>query len=103
MGKLYWQITGFDSSKKFFETRVDLGQFTETQIQQLLKTLVAKAGLEYREIIGAYAKRKTKIANNYLVVRREHGFLGFVCGNNPHFVAAVVDQSGKVMRPRKLS
>ena len=68
MKKLYWLIEGHDSFKTFFEMKVGIGQFTSDQIDQLLKALVAKAGLTYSEIVSAYATRRTKIANNLLAV-----------------------------------
>jgi len=37
---------------------------TERQLQELLKCLMAKEGLDYREIVGAYAKRKDTFNNN---------------------------------------
>jgi hypothetical protein len=100
--RLYWRIRGYDSLTEIFCMTVECGQFTEDQIQQLLKTLAAKAGLQYREIVGAYAKRRTKIANDLLVVHRDHEYPTFTCGDNPHFSASVVDEHGKITRNSKL-
>lgn len=66
--ELYWHIQGHDSLKTIFETKVPIGQFTSDQIQDLLKALTAKAGLTYVEMVGAYASRRAKIANNLLEV-----------------------------------
>ena len=98
--KLYWMIRGFDSTKPIFEERVGLGQFTEQQIQRVLQALTAKAGLRFTEIVGAYARRRSKIANKLLEVHRDG--LTYLCGTNPHFVASVVDESGKIVRPTPL-
>jgi hypothetical protein len=66
----------------------------------LLKALAAKAGLGFDEIVGAYAKRRTKIANNLLEVQREGPHAIFMCGSNPHFIASIVfDGLRKPIRP----
>ena len=96
--KLYWNIRGYDGSKLIFERTVDLGQFTENQIMHLLQALVSKAGLSYNEIVGAYAKRGTKIANDHLHVHKEFAYPTLMCGSDPHFVASVRDENGKITR-----
>jgi hypothetical protein len=68
----------------------------------LLRALTAKAGLDYREIVGAYARRRTKIANDLLEVRRDGPYQHFWCGNNPHFEVVLVDENGKPCRPTLL-
>jgi|ERR1700683_1952896 hypothetical protein len=98
MKKLYWRIRGYDSLTEIFGITVECGQFTEDQIKHLLKALTAKAGLGYREIVGAYAKRRTKIANNLLAVHKELWFPSYTCGSNPHFAAAVVGEDGQIAR-----
>ena len=97
MKKLYWQIEGFDSMKTIFETKVPLGCFAENQIQQLLRALTAKAGLTDDEIVGAYAKRGTKVSNNLLDVQHDSRHKTYMCGSNPHFAARVV--TGDVAAP----
>ncbi|MFZ0978472.1 MAG: hypothetical protein WAN23_03625 [Candidatus Acidiferrales bacterium] len=72
-------------------------------MKSLLMALTAKACLEYDEIVGAYATRKTKIANNLLVVQADSQCPTFWCGSNPHFVASVVDEDGKLAPFPKLS
>ena len=100
--KLYWRICGYDGSKPIFERIVELGQFTENQMRNLLMALTAKAGLEFDEIVGAYATRKTKTANNLLVVQSDSRYPTFWCGSSPHFVASVVEENGKISRLRRL-
>ena len=52
--------------------------------------LTAKAGLNFDEIIGAYASSSSKISNNLLSIQR--GLYPVIsCGNNPHFIARVID------------
>lgn len=103
MKKLFWRIRGYDGSTLIFAKTVGIGQFTEDQIKQLLKTLTAKAGLGYEEIIGAYATRRTKIANDRLAIHNDLEYPTFTCGSNPHFTGSVVDENGKITRRSKLS
>lgn len=103
MTQRYWRIRGYDNSTEIFETRVEVGQITYDQIKQMLKALAAKAGLDYDEIVGAYAKRRTEIANDLLAIHREAEPAILSCGTNPHFVASVVDENGKIIRYPKLS
>lgn len=62
-------------------------------MKDLLRTLAAKY-LTQEEIIGAYAKRGTRIFNGLLEVRQEHQVERkrkiYTCGSNPHFVATTV-------------
>jgi hypothetical protein len=89
MRKLHWLIRGFDSTTKIYERRVDAGQITEIQVKALLRALTAKAGLSNDEIVGAYASRRTKIANDLLRVERDGPQAIFSCGTNPYFVASI--------------
>lgn len=96
----YWRIQGHDSTEITYERRIPIGQLSEKQLQELLKALTAKAGLTYDEIVGAYATRRTEIANDLLQVHRDRPNPHFWCGNNPYFDACVVDEDGKVYRPK---
>jgi hypothetical protein len=93
----YWLIRGFDGHTKIYERRIGLGQMSEKQLEAALKALAARAGLEFDEIIGAYATRGTKIANHLLSVQRDGHHPRFSCGENPYFIAQI-DQ-GKRVRP----
>lgn len=52
--------------------------------------LAAKAGLTFDEIVSAYAKRRTRIANCLLDVSRDGPEQRFLCGANPHFSARAI-------------
>lgn len=97
--KRYWLITGYDSAKTIFEMKVGIGQITRDQMDDLLRALTAKAGLAFDEMVGAYAKRRTRIANSHLTVQQDLKHSTHSCGSNPHFVARIVDESGKLVRP----
>lgn len=91
----FWRIEGYKGTKKIYERNLRLGCFTDKQIRSLLKVLTAKAGLEFDEIVGAYAKRKTKIANDLLLVQVIDMNKGFTCGDNPFFTARVLNTASK--------
>ncbi len=90
--QLFWQITGYDSTTEIFRETVPAGCFTEGQIQTLLKILAAKAGLSFQEIVGACARRKTRLANDLLEVRHHRPDPFYECGSNPYFTARIVEQ-----------
>lgn len=85
-----WLIEGYDGFNLIYERRVDIGQLTQGQVKALLMALTAKAGLTFDEILGAYAKRRTKIANNLLQVQRGGPHTIFMCGVGPHFKVSIV-------------
>jgi len=99
---LYWLIRGYDSTMLIFEKRVKISHFPREQIRRLLQSLTARAGLRFEEIVGAHARRGTKIANNLLRVRPDgHSYM---CGHNPHFIATIADENGKPLPyPRSLN
>ena len=94
MAKRFWRIRGY----KRFDTIIDLtipyGNLTEGQLQETLKCFAAKEGLSYEEIVGAYVKRKTKKAHELLHVQKYGPYPEYNCGNDPSFVAIVVDENG---------
>ena len=86
MTQIYWRVEGRDSQMKIYEAKVKAGCFSDNQICNLLKTLAAKH-LDYGEIVGALARRKTKIANDLLAIRKPTPLPIYECGENPYFVA----------------
>jgi hypothetical protein len=94
MAKRYWRIRGY----KRFDTIVDLtipcGSLTESNLKEMLKCFAAKEALSYEEIVGAYVKRKTKLAHEILHVQKNGPYPEYNCGNDPSFVAIVVDENG---------
>ena len=69
--KSYWLIQGYEGNRLLYEREIDGGQLIRSQVKPLLRSLVAKAGLSLDEIVGAYAKRGTQIANDLLAVLEE--------------------------------
>ena len=86
-----WKIEGYDSTTKIYAKELPLGCYSDNQIRSLLRALAAKAGLEFDEIVGAFAKRKTKLANDLLLVQRMDVKNGYICGDNPFFTAKVIE------------
>ncbi len=90
MKEKYWSIEGFDSTERIFHVTVPAASYSEKQIQLLLQMLAAKDGLTYQEIVGAVARRGTKIANDLLEVHHEKPYPQYSCGENPYFHARVI-------------
>jgi len=90
MSKAYWHIEGYDNLAKIYEKNVKAGYFSDRQIQTLLMALAAKAGLDFDEIVGAHAKKGTKIKNNLLSVQKDGPYPKYSCGDNPYFTARVI-------------
>jgi hypothetical protein len=88
----FWKIEGYDSLSKIYEKEFKAGCISEKQVQAALQALVAKAGLGFDEIVGAYAKRKTRIANDLLLVQKDGPCLRFMCGDNPYFTARIIEK-----------
>lgn len=85
-----WLIRGMDGLNVIYEERIGVGQITDKQIRELLKALTAKLALSEKEIISSYAKKGTKVYQNYLEVRYMAGrqFM-YSCGDNPYVIAEV--------------
>jgi len=87
-----WKIEGYEGLNLIYERELKLGYFSENKIQDLLKALAASADLTSDEIVGAYARRRTKIANELLQIRRDGPRQCYSCGENPHFTARVIEK-----------
>jgi hypothetical protein len=92
MRDIYWHIEGYDSKNKIYERKVKVGYFSQKEIQALLMALAAKAGLSFNEIVGAYAEKAAKIANELLSVQKDGAYPIYTCGDNPRFTARVIRQ-----------
>ena len=89
--KLVWDITLYSSDKVLFSTEIPHGCTTDTMVANLLKALVAKAGLSYEDICDCYTKSNTRKHAIHLDVRTESNKKRFImsCGLNPYAVAVV--------------
>lgn len=91
----YWRIRGYDGSNKIFDESIPVGCLSEGRLEELLKCLAAKGGLSYREIVGAYVRRKTKLAHELLQVHKNGPHPEYSCGHDPSFVAILADEDGE--------
>jgi hypothetical protein len=66
---------------------------SEGQVQEFLRCLAAKT-LDYDEMLGAFVKRRTRMAHDLLQVTKNGPFPEYNCGNEPSFTAIVVDETG---------
>jgi len=92
--KKYWRIVGYDSTEIIYEDEALLGCYSEREMENLLRSLVCRAGLTFREIADSYARKNARRYRALLEVHRESGPKKFslMCGSNPHFVAWVVEK-----------
>jgi hypothetical protein len=90
--KRCWRIRGYDSLTLIFDQSVPFGQMTEGNMKALLRALVAKDLLPH-ELMGAYAKRGTKIHIALLEIQKEKQLekrrTVYTCGNNPYYTADI--------------
>lgn len=88
--KRVWRVQGYDGSELIFEERFPISQMTTEQLIQLLRALASRH-LSSHEIVGAYARRRTRIANDLLHVHKDEQHekhrTVYMCGENPHYVA----------------
>ncbi len=89
----YWRIVGYDGTKCIYEDEVLLGCISEREMEQLLRALVSRAGLTYKEIVSSYSRRNTKRYSSLLETRKNTGVkFQIMCGTNPHFIASVIER-----------
>ena len=90
--KRCWRIRGYDSLTPIFDESIPVGQITQDKVMELLRALVAKHLLPH-DLIGAHARRGTKIHNNQLEIQKENlpekRRTLYSCGDNPYYTADV--------------
>lgn len=92
MSQRYWKIEGYDSTKRIYEKKIPIWYIGEVRIKVLLKCLSAKAGLNFDEIVGAYARKNSRISNTHLHVMRDGPYPTYFCGSNPTFTARIINE-----------
>ena len=93
MNKRYWKIEGYDSLENIYEKKIPIRDIGENQIVNILKCLAANGGLNFDEIVGAFASRLSKISNDLLKVprhQRQRLYQSYSCGENPCFTARII-------------
>ena len=89
----YWRISGYRGEVKIFETKVRYSDFSENQMKCLLKAMASKQGLDFDQMIGAYAAKQAGIFNDLLCVRVDNNTRTLTCGSDPYFTATLVVDS----------
>lgn len=95
MARKYWRIRGYKKFDTIVDITIPVGSMTESQLQALLKCFAAKEELSYEEIVGAYVKQGTKRAHEILHVQKNGPYPEYNCGNDPSFVAIIVDENSE--------
>lgn len=88
----YWKIEVRDGFELLYERIVLRGQMSDSKVEDLLKALVCKYGLEDDEIVNCYAKKRTKIKENKLNINRSDAKI-ITCGTNPYAVATAIEKA----------
>ena len=89
-GKHVWRIEGFDGTDLIFEFDVPSYLLSDKQVEELLRRLVSRH-LSKDEVVEASLNRKAKRTALLDVRRSAQPPLVISCGENPHYVAKVVD------------
>jgi hypothetical protein len=88
-----WRICGYDSATKIFDELIPVGQITQSNLEEMLRSLAGR-GLSSRELVSAYTKRNARRFNGLLQIRKENDNVGqrtnYYCGHNPHYTAILV-------------
>lgn len=103
--QLHWLIRGYESTRTIFERKVKYGIFNERQTKTLLMVL-AGTDLTFEEILGACARKTSKIHNDLLVVQHQASASAsvymFTCGcGNRYFTAEIVEREERQARTVK--
>jgi hypothetical protein len=93
--QLVWEITGWDSTTKIFETSIPTGWITESKLKELLRALTVKYSLTESETVDCFLRKNAIGYRSCLEVRQHNPSRALECGPGPFFVARV--------RERKLS
>jgi hypothetical protein len=94
MAKRFWRIRGYKKFCTIIDLTIPVGKLTENQLQAMLKCFAAKEGCSYEEIVGAYVKRNTTMAHEILHIQKNGPYPEYLCGNDPSFIAIIVDETG---------
>jgi hypothetical protein len=84
-----WLIEGRDGLEVIWHSEVPLSQYSEPQMEELLRLLVARAELSFDEICASTG-RKRKYRAALLDVRRQIKPFSLMCGSGKWFTARVV-------------
>ena len=87
MATQYCHIRGYEGLEMVLDKKIPLGCLTTEQLKGLLRCLTARPSLSNEEIVGAYVKRRTKLAHDLLLICKHGPYHEYSCGTDPHFIA----------------
>jgi hypothetical protein len=91
--KKHWRVVGYDSTTQIFEKVVPLGSLSQKQMAGVLRVLAARAGLTFEEILDCHVKKNAKAYRALLEVQvAARPKFSMSCGENPYFIATVVEK-----------
>jgi hypothetical protein len=102
--KRYWRIRGHKKFETLLDITIPLGSITDERLKDLLRCLNARANNSpFAEIVGAYMKKGTRGAHEFLEPRSSFPQTGYACGDDgAQFVAIIVDEKGNRVDPPSL-
>ncbi|QEQ96272.1 hypothetical protein [Neptunomonas concharum] len=98
----YWYIRGMSGLNQFSELMIPQGHLTSKKLDELLQALVAKYGLSDEEITSCFYRKRCKAYCSLLEIRYDRQNQTRECGEDPYFVASLVDSAGKTIPMPKL-
>jgi hypothetical protein len=96
-----WVVKGYDSTTQLFSLEVPASHFTNDGIEQAIRALTAMQGLTPAEVLSAYARRDRDSYSPVLEMNNGGNPYAIMCGNNPHIVASLIDDSIPAHRTRE--
>lgn len=86
-----WRIEGFDGTTKVFETSVPVHHLSQKQAEEALIRLASRH-LTDDEIVASSLNRRGKGISLLEIHRDGQSSNNISCGENPHYVARIVEE-----------
>ncbi len=90
--KKYWLIRHYEGNSIIAEHKFPFGYMKEGRIKILLQMLTMKYSITDEEAISSFFTKCSNAHSNHLKVNNSIHPYHFSCGENPHFVARVVEE-----------
>ncbi|MBR9886431.1 MAG: hypothetical protein GYB20_01840 [Oceanospirillales bacterium] len=95
--KRFWHIRGMNGLEQMSELMIPSGSVTDKNLELLLQALVAKYSLCDDEIASCFYRKNCKAHSSLLEVRHDKKNRTIECGENPYFIAVLVDENGQII------
>lgn len=99
-----WRIICRDegTGATMFKTSIPCGMITDRKLLELLRALACKYALDNDEIVGSFAKKRTRLHRNRLIEQADTDLSGYevrvLVGQHQHFSARIVEEFSEVVR-----